>query len=141
MGLRSWLHALSAPRPWSEENVRSLGSPKLICVVNHGLKMGKGKIAAQVGHAAVKAALFTSSSDPAMFEAWLNTGQSKVVLKAPHADALEGLMEKARKAGVKAHQVHDAGRTQIPSGSFTVLALGPAQEDELEALTGHLKLL
>ncbi|MGB2392828.1 MAG: peptidyl-tRNA hydrolase, partial [Poseidonia sp.] len=30
---------------------------KLVCVVNQSLKMGKGKIAAQVGHASIQAFL------------------------------------------------------------------------------------
>jgi PTH2 family peptidyl-tRNA hydrolase len=37
--------------------------------------------------------------------------------------------------------VHDAGHTQIPSGSLTVLALGPEIEATLEEITGELKLL
>ena len=54
MGLRSFLHRLTAPKPAH----RSVDAPvKLVCVVNQSLKMGKGKIAAQVGHASVQAFL------------------------------------------------------------------------------------
>ena len=37
--------------------------------------------------------------------------------------------------------VRDAGRTQIPSNSLTVAAIGPALVDDIDKITGHLKLL
>ena len=39
-------------------------SSKMVFVINHELKMGKGKIAAQVGHAAVKATLKSGEVHP-----------------------------------------------------------------------------
>lgn len=141
MGLRAWLHALTAPTTWQDSEIRLHGEPKLICVVNHGLKMGKGKIAAQVGHAAVSATLKVSATDPARFQAWLDTGQGKVVVKAEDAVELERLAEKAKGAMIPVCEVRDAGRTQIPSGSLTVIAIGPANEELLEPVTGYLKLL
>ena len=78
MGLRSFLHRLTAPRPIH----RSVAGPvKLVCVVNQSLKMGKGKIAAQVGHAAVQAFLGAGVSHPSEVEAWLGSGQKKSVSK------------------------------------------------------------
>ena len=46
----------------------------------------------------------------------------------------------AKENGVITHVVVDAGRTQIPEGSRTVLALGPAPVDLMKAVSGHLKL-
>ena len=40
----------------------------MVFVVNHGLKMGKGKIAAQVGHGAVKAVMNAGEKSPAYLE-------------------------------------------------------------------------
>ena len=48
MGLRSFIHRLTAPK--SSDFVPN-ASFKLVLVINHDLKMGKGKIAAQSGHA------------------------------------------------------------------------------------------
>ena len=65
MGLRSWIHTLTTPRRYSEAYFNSLKDVKFVCLVNNELKMGKGKIAAQVGHASVKAALLVSEKHPA----------------------------------------------------------------------------
>ena len=138
MGLRSFLHRLTAPRPIH----RSVAGPvKLVCVVNQSLKMGKGKIAAQVGHAAVQAFLGAGVSHPSEVEAWLGSGQKKICLKAPDTSVFDELSKAARKQNIPHHIVQDAGHTQIPRGSSTVLALGPYDEAMLDELTGHLKLL
>jgi PTH2 family peptidyl-tRNA hydrolase len=38
-------------------------------------------------------------------------------------------------------KIRDAGRTQIPAGSLTIVAIGPALKEDLETITGDLKLL
>ena len=141
MGLRSWLHRLTAPPLPGMDTTRDIGQVKLACIVNHGLKMGKGKIAAQVGHAAVIATLKSIEKSPAIFEMWRSQGQSKIVLKATDSTEIEEILQRAEQNGVAVCKVHDAGRTQIPSGSLTVGAIGPVGDEELKALTGHLKLL
>jgi peptidyl-tRNA hydrolase len=55
--------------------------------------------------------------------------------------AQEGLEAAALQAGMPCYLVHDAGRTQIPAGSQTVLAIGPAPKSKVDQLTGHLRLL
>ncbi|MDA8717984.1 peptidyl-tRNA hydrolase Pth2 [Candidatus Poseidoniales archaeon] len=139
MGLRSFIHRLTAPKP-----LRSLSLDeklKMVFVVNHELKMGKGKIAAQVAHAAVKATLACGERDPALLDAWFKTGQKKICVKGDSAKHLEQLSIDAKKNGLLANKIHDAGHTQIPAGSFTVLALGPCRDEDVETITGDLKLL
>jgi PTH2 family peptidyl-tRNA hydrolase len=53
----------------------------------------------------------------------------------------EALEAAAEQASLPCYLVHDAGRTQIPAGSQTVLAIGPAPKSKIDQLTGHLKLL
>ena len=53
----------------------------------------------------------------------------------------EALEARAVSAGMPTYIVHDAGRTQIPAGSQTVLAIGPAPKSLIDQITGHLKLL
>ena len=52
--------------------------------------------------------------------------------------ALEG---EARARGVPAASIRDAGRTEVAPGTTTVLAVGPAPKADVDAITGHLKLL
>ena len=61
---------------------------KLVCVVNQSLKMGKGKIAAQVGHASIQAFLGAGVSHPQHVEAWLAEGQKKICVKTPKPPTL-----------------------------------------------------
>lgn len=138
MGLRSFLHRITAPKP-SFGPVD--GSVKLVCVVNQSLKMGKGKVAAQVGHASVEAFLRAGASHPAHVEAWLAGGQKKICVKVPDETHFDALGEAASSIGVPVHLVQDAGHTQIPRGSKTVMALGPYEASVLDTLTGDLKLL
>ncbi|KAJ9508908.1 hypothetical protein QJQ45_028225, partial [Haematococcus lacustris] len=65
---------------------------------------------------------------------------------SPTDDGLEHisrdeLERKASDAGLPTYIVHDAGRTQIPAGSQTVLAIGPAPKSTIDGITGHLRLL
>ena len=92
MGLRSFIHKMTAPRPSGQI---PKGAMKMVFVVNHGLKMGKGKIAAQVGHGAVKAVMNAGEKSPAYLEAWLATGQKKICVKGDDADHLTRLEQEA----------------------------------------------
>lgn len=47
----------------------------------------------------------------------------------------------AASLGVTAEVIADAGRTQIESGSLTVLGVGPAPKSVVDKITGGLKLL
>lgn len=114
---------------------------KLVVCVRTDLGMGKGKIAAQVGHASVKAALDAKRNAAKTFDAWKRSGQQKVVVKVDGLDDLEAIERTARDAGLPTARVSDAGRTQIDPGTSTCLAVGPAASDKIDAVTGHLSLL
>ena len=78
---------------------------------------------------------------PMYLEKWLASGQKKVCVKGTDAAHLLDLQTLADSGGILTTLVHDAGHTQIPSGSLTVLALGPHVNDILDEITGELKLL
>lgn len=138
MGLRSWLHRWTAPPPAGPAPDEAC---KLVLVVNHGLKMGKGKIAAQVGHASIGAMTSIGEHDRPRLAAWLASGQRKVCVKGDDAEHLIALHDVAKKEGLPTAMVRDAGHTQIPSGSLTVVSIGPAEASRIDRLTGELKLL
>jgi peptidyl-tRNA hydrolase, PTH2 family len=112
---------------------------KLVLVARSDLGMGRGKQAAQVAHAAVAAVLATARSRD--FRAWLQEGQPKVVLRAGSEEELLGIAAKAIEAGLHTELVRDAGRTQLDPGTLTCCAIGPADSDKIDAVTGTLSLL
>ena len=111
---------------------------KQVIIVNRALALPKGKLAAQVAHAAVGA--FVAASTRAQV-AWLQVGMPKIVVYAADADALVQLEARARQQQIPVCLVHDAGRTVIPAGTITCLGLGPAPADTLDPLTGNLPLV
>ena len=132
MGIRSWIHSLTSPKRYSESYYYSLKKVKLVLIVNNELKMGKGKIAAQVGHASVKAALLASEKYPAEMQSWL---------KAQGALELEEIIQNAKASNLPTCIIRDAGKTQIPANSLTVGGIGPAPSEKIDELTKHLKLM
>jgi PTH2 family peptidyl-tRNA hydrolase len=112
---------------------------KLALVVRTDLGMGRGKIAAQVAHAAVAAALGSLGGPD--FAEWLRDGQPKVVLKVTSADALREVAEQAQAAGLPVELIRDAGRTQLAPGTLTCCAIGPAARDRVDAVAAALALL
>jgi peptidyl-tRNA hydrolase, PTH2 family len=112
---------------------------KLVLVVRTDLGMGKGKIAAQVAHAAVSAAV-RNYARPA-FGDWLREGQPKIVLKVRDGDELWDVCEAARTARLPVEVVYDAGRTQVAAGTATCCAIGPAPTEAVDRIVGTLSLL
>jgi peptidyl-tRNA hydrolase, PTH2 family len=112
---------------------------KLAVVVRADLDMGRGKIAAQVAHAAVEAVLANLGTDD--LAGWLRDGQPKVVLKVASAGELAEVIRAAEAAGLPIELVQDAGRTQVAPGTLTCCAVGPAESQRIDAITGGLSLL
>lgn len=112
---------------------------KLVLVVRTDLGMGRGKIAAQVAHAAVSAAV-AGLGQPRL-RRWLEDGQPKVVLRAAGEEELTEVAGRAAQAGLAVELISDAGRTQVPTGTLTACAIGPDEEEAIDAVTGTLLLL
>ena len=49
--------------------------------------------------------------------------------------------EEARKANIPFAIINDAGLTQLPPGTTTVLGIGPSREELIDKITEHLPLL
>ncbi len=114
---------------------------KMVIVVRNDLKLSKGKLAAQVAHAAVDCALKAMKYDKRAFEAWHKLGQKKTVLKVNSEKDYYPLKAAAERAGLSTSLIKDAGHTEIPAGTVTVLGIGPGDELTLDKVTGHLSLL
>lgn len=115
---------------------------KQVIVVRSDLKMGKGKVAAQVAHAALDAADASRNKHPDWYDSWREQGQAKVVVKTEGGEpALRELQKRARSMGLPASLIQDRGLTQVEPGTTTCLAIGPGPSGVIDKLTGQLKLL
>ncbi len=111
---------------------------KQVILVRQDLKMGKGKLAAQVAHASLNAAL---KSDKKLLSSWLAEGGKKVVLKAAGEKELVEFKKAAEKARLRNDLVRDAGHTQLLPGTLTCLGIGPDSEERIDRITGKLPML
>lgn len=117
------------------------GEIKMVLVVRGELRLTAGKMAAQVAHAAVMLSDRAKSRDANLLEAWRQQGQRKIVLTVERLDELERLERAARARGLATAWVDDAGLTEVPPGTRTVLGIGPARSTDLDPVTGDLDLL
>lgn len=114
---------------------------KQVIIVNKELGMRKGKIAAQVAHAAVKCAIYTFCTKPDLYQAWDDAGHKKVCIEAENKEQCEKLFVLAMQKEIVASKIIDQGLTQIPPNSLTCVAIGPDDEAKIDEITGALKLL
>lgn len=114
---------------------------KLVVAVRRDLKLSKGKMAAQVAHAAVMCATRSRSSHPEWYRRWIGEGQKKVVVYVDTTEELLATYNAALSAKLPATLVRDAGHTEIPAGTLTVAGIGPGPEEKVDEITGHLKLV
>ncbi|MCD7782068.1 MAG: aminoacyl-tRNA hydrolase [Methanosphaera sp.] len=111
---------------------------KQVIIVRTDLKMGKGKIAAQACHAAISCYKRSNKSD---ISKWELSGSKKVVLKVPTEQDLLELNTIAKSEGLVSSIITDAGHTQIEPCTRTCIGIGPAEDEVIDKITGHLKLL
>ncbi|MFC7020099.1 MULTISPECIES: peptidyl-tRNA hydrolase Pth2 [Haloarcula] len=110
---------------------------KQAIVARADIGMGEGKLAAQVAHASLSA--YEDTGRQAR-NAWKGEGQKKVVLKATGESELFELADRAEREGLPHAIVRDAGHTQLEPGTVTALAVGPAEDDLVDRVTGDLSL-
>lgn len=136
---------------------------KQVIVVRKDLNMRKGKMCAQSAHASMKAILdrmtdtqtFTSPLqdeeltikvlplDPGSpIEDWINGLFTKVCVSVDSEAELLAIYEKAKSSGLICSLIQDAGLTEFGGvPTYTTVAIGPAWENDINPITGHLKLL
>ncbi len=114
---------------------------KQAIVIRRDLGMSKGKCAVQASHASVEAVLRTLKKEKNKIELWRREGMKKVVLGVENLEELIELKKQADQEGLIAYIVRDAGRTEVPAGTETALAIGPDEESRIDKITGKLKSL
>jgi len=123
----------------------SVGPPtfryKQVIVMRTDLKMSRGKIAAQAGHAAVSAAEEARKKHSDWYKAWMAEGQCKIAVRVESEQELLELEEKAKKSKLPTALIIDRGLTELPPETITCLGIGPAPSAQIDAITGKLPLL
>lgn len=114
---------------------------KLVVVVRRDLKLSPGKLAVQVGHAAVECALKAKAEQERVFRKWKSEGQKKVVVRVDGERELHEVRMAAEARGLITSLISDAGLTEVPPGTVTVLGVGPGPDAQLDPVTGRLPLL
>ena len=113
---------------------------KQVIVVREDLPISEGKRAAQVAHGALSAAHEAREDHGKWYKEWWREGQRKVVLRGRDLEHLRALREKARSLKLPCAMIEDAGLTELPPGTTTVLGIGPAPEHLIDQVTGNLPL-
>ncbi len=108
---------------------------KQVIVVRSDLDLPRGKLAAQVAHASLEAALRSDA-----LEDWREAGQKKIVVQA-ELDHLHDVHEHAQRQGLVTALIRDTGHTVVTSGTVTALGIGPADDAKIDKVTGGLDTL
>lgn len=135
---------------------------KAVCVMRtdlrngEGLKVPKGKLCAQSGHAFVGLLLRLMSdkfsfdegwkrkaldfqTDSALDE-WITKSFTKVVLGVDSEKELLSIYEKAQKLFLNTVLITDNGKTEFAVPTNTCVGIGPNWSDLINEVTGHLRL-
>ena len=131
---------------------------KQVIVMRTDLNMRKGKMVAQGAHASMKAILdfATIVEEEALIKIpinhcfsktnaireWLSGKFAKICVGVGSEEELLELFEKAKEADLLCALITDSGLTEfngVPTN--TCIAIGPAKSEEINKITGHLKLL
>lgn len=122
---------------------------KQVIVIRKDLKMRRGKEIAQGAHASLKSLLDTATiTDDAVVipltehnREWLNTNFKKVTVVVNSEEELVEVYEQAKAAGIPSALIVDSGLTEFNGvPTKTTCAIGPAEEELINPITGHLKL-
>ena len=137
---------------------------KQMIVMRRDLKMRKGKIAAQAGHACVEAVLMAlarenrldqvrvapsgnwvyldeGDREPTPLADWFSAGVAKVCVYVDSEEALLDLAAQGREQGFACALVHDAGLTEFHGETtITCLAFEPLRASQIDPITGDLPL-
>lgn len=138
---------------------------KQVIVMRKDLNMRKGKMIAQGSHASMAVLLYSmrdnkphteyvpeiangeytmtlNVKEASPLDQWLRGLFTKIALSVDSEQELLRIHTEAKAAGLPTALITDAGLTEfggVPTN--TCIAIGPAKAEEIDKITGHLKLL
>ena len=113
----------------------------MVLVTRSDLNLSKGKLAAQCSHATAECILKAKRTAPKTLERYLAKGARKIVCSTSNLDSLKRIFGEANGAGLVSYMVKDAGHTEIPAGTVTVVGIGPGPRSTIDTITSSLPLV
>src|ERR1035437_2433390 len=117
---------------------------KMVIVVRKDLNMRKGKLAAQVAHAAMEWLRVKALDEEEWCNInanqwdWLQGDHTKIVVSVDSEAALLELVQAAKANRVMCCPITDLGFTEFHGvPTLTCAAFGPCESEELKPITGH----
>ncbi len=120
---------------------------KQVIVMRKDLNMRKGKMVAQGSHASTGVILdiqhdVIKVADLTAYNQWVNGQFSKICVSVDSEQELMEIYGKALQAKLPVKLITDSGRTEFHGvATRTCLAIGPAWSEDIDRITGGLKLL
>ena len=128
---------------------------KQVIIIRKDLNMRKGKMIAQGSHASMKIFFdimgeqfipgydwnrcFSPTEEMKM---WIDGLFKKIVVGAESLTELTDVYQAAKTAGLPCSLIEDAGLTEFGGEiTITACAIGPAEAEKIDKITGKLKLL
>lgn len=117
-----------------------------------GHKVRTGKVAAQLAHASLKVFFdrieycdhgeMKITKITSAMENWINGLFTKICVSVNSEKELLSIFQQAKDNNIPCSLIQDAGLTEfggIPT--YTAVAIGPAEDKDVDTITGNLKLL
>ena len=124
---------------------------KQVIILRNDLNMRKGKMVAQGAHASLaaivnlkelKLTLRNLLHNREAVISWLINEFTKICVQTKSETELLALYKLALKNKLPCSLIKDSGKTEFENvPTYTAVAIGPAWEDEINAITGNLVLL
>lgn len=125
---------------------------KQVIVVRKDLNMRKGKMVAQSAHSSLAFLTRYSQIDgdtltvklknPDEVQQWLQEGFTKICVSVDSEEELDAIYKAAFDANLNVNMIIDSGLTEFHGvKTKTCLAIGPNRKEDIDKITGSLKLL
>ncbi len=117
--------------------------------------MRKGKMVAHGAHASMKAILDAGNTDVDQYDdtvfsfhltpvlkSWLTGIFTKICVGVDSEAELFAIYARAKESGMLCSLIQDSGLTEFDNvPTYTAVAIGPAEVEDIDKITGGLKLL
>ena len=113
--------------------------PTMAFLCRVDLQLSPGKLAVQCAHAAIESLKRAKKTHSRMVQRWNESASRKVCLAVEDESELEHFLELVQEASLPFALIKDAGLTEVPPGTVTVLGVGPGPRHTMDSLFRSLR--